>query len=239
VTHTRLSRAAFTLVELLVVIGIIGLLIAILLPVLNKVRTQALELQCATNVRTLTQATLAYSLDNKGWLPDLGSGGSTGGRPYFLTFGWRDFLLQRFGLRRDNFYSPTNTAWNADEFWIPPGYGGSCVMGYYYWGNNPSMNTASILSQVQTTLPQATLPLFSSRQGQRPSVPILWTDMNRQLNGLWITPGDEHRWGANHFDVNRWWPKGSHVGSIDGAVQWVDGSEIVRRFSYASVGYFW
>src|SRR5665213_2701693 len=62
----KLTRRAFTLVELLVVIGIIALLIAILLPMLNNAREQARRIQCLSNVRQLTTAWLAYAGENKG-----------------------------------------------------------------------------------------------------------------------------------------------------------------------------
>jgi len=67
---TRPSRrGAFTLPELLVVVGLIALLIGLLLPALLGARRQAVAVQCASNMRQIALAMLQYINDNKGNFP--------------------------------------------------------------------------------------------------------------------------------------------------------------------------
>src|SRR3954467_1350703 len=60
-----LGERAFTLVELLVVIAIITILIALLLPVVIRVKQQAQQLKCASNLHQLGIAMTAYTAESR------------------------------------------------------------------------------------------------------------------------------------------------------------------------------
>lgn len=71
-TSRRLAKSqAFTLIELLTVIAIIGILAAILIPTISKVKNTANASRCASNLRQIGQQLIMYVGDNKGRLPNL------------------------------------------------------------------------------------------------------------------------------------------------------------------------
>ncbi len=122
--HIPRRHVGFTLIELLVVISIIALLIAILLPSLAKARQLATRLKCLVNARSIAQAMLMASNDNKQKLPDTGNwdgyfddlSSVKKSRPYHVNGGARDYMLS-YGLVRDSFYCPNNPLSNKDGFW--------------------------------------------------------------------------------------------------------------------------
>jgi prepilin-type N-terminal cleavage/methylation domain-containing protein len=67
--RVRRSRRAFTLVELLVVIGIIALLVAFLMPALRRVRLAAERAACLSNISQIGKSLFIYVSDHKGYLP--------------------------------------------------------------------------------------------------------------------------------------------------------------------------
>ena len=80
---SRRGSTAFTLVELLVVIGIIALLLAILLPTIGKARDAAKKVKCAANLRSLGQCMILFARDHHDRLPYAQI------TPYSGQSGWR------------------------------------------------------------------------------------------------------------------------------------------------------
>jgi len=70
----RRSENAFTLVEVLVVVGVIALLAAMLLPTLGKARSMALTVQCSNRLRQWGVALIAYTKEHGGYIPRRGQG---------------------------------------------------------------------------------------------------------------------------------------------------------------------
>ncbi len=161
-TRVRSNSHAFTLVELLVVIGIIALLISILLPALSAARRQAASLKCAAELREIGNAFAMYALDNKGFWPlALRQSSAT---PYVLndfTFNndsgpyWSDFIAKYVTKSKQGIASGTDTqaAANAKR---------SILWGCPAWEGYQT-NTTGGINRVQTGYGMNLWPTF--RQG--------------------------------------------------------------------------
>jgi prepilin-type N-terminal cleavage/methylation domain-containing protein len=99
---SRRNSRAFTLIELLTVIAIIGILAAILIPTVSKVRSAARNAQCVAQMREWGRIILLYANDNKGnyytinWASVAASDAPMGRsyQPYYNTSKWEGFRMR-------------------------------------------------------------------------------------------------------------------------------------------------
>ena len=111
---------AFTLVEVLVVIGIIALMVSILLPTISNARDQANRVACLSNVRQLGLSAFTYAQSNKGVLPIEAQRGGLFPNQYYLfldTFRADMYTLMKFGT--PGVKPATN---NPNKVWQCPTY---------------------------------------------------------------------------------------------------------------------
>jgi len=145
------KRAGFTLVELLVVIGIIALLVGILMPTLSLALEHSRSTKCMANLRTVGQAMLEYAADNRGYiLPayDMPQDPATPGLCYQLTStsqildGWpcildRDGYITAAQQSQDTvFYCPDT----FDQAGMNAGQTGATLNGNQGWMDWPWYN---------------------------------------------------------------------------------------------------
>jgi prepilin-type N-terminal cleavage/methylation domain-containing protein len=137
-------EAGFTLIELLVVIAIISVLISMLLPMTQRVRTHAQAIVCASNMRQIYMALVAYAQDNRDRWPDSdvvdarfrgGAGYSSVGEYWDMAN--RSVGPETYGLpalfARNN-YIPARS-----KVWVCP----SQPSDYHHWGNTYCYSVAS------------------------------------------------------------------------------------------------
>ncbi|MGD0767429.1 MAG: hypothetical protein ABSB42_04310 [Tepidisphaeraceae bacterium] len=132
--HRSGYPAAFTLVELLVVIGVIVILIGLLLPVVALARRASGQAQCASNLRQWAIAVNAYAEQNNDWLPRRGDG-IAGAQNVTRYNDWFNALPPFLGQRtyQDLVASAQMPRIGDNSIWVCPQlYGSANTYGYLF-----------------------------------------------------------------------------------------------------------
>ncbi|MBC8138929.1 MAG: DUF1559 domain-containing protein [Fibrella sp.] len=226
---------AFTLTELLVVVGIIGLLLAILLPVFLGTREQGRRTSCVSNLRQIGVALTAYTQDNAGFFPPQ----STAAEGWPGTKDWTGIIAS---------YAPAKALFRCPSAQVPEvaestGHSrGYAINSALY---DSSIEDDPALSEERVRFPAVTVSVceFAYRTGSQSgsishpialSAPDDGRDLEPKQQFIGVAGALRHDGGSNFAFVDghvHWYPPSQVSGQVYGAKKVNDG----QRPSFAAL----
>ena len=223
----------FTLVELLVVVGIIALLISMLLPALRKAREQAQRTACAAQLRQLTAAVVAYGIENRGRLPSGVRNGGPGQGEHCIWISTDTYdavcryLGRANGRNTADYVASGGDRGRIEQHFACPNILGSdgseipyyaaavgWVIGYNYLGGHANVPPAFEWKSPLKLNDRASLALWCDLNDWSP--PDRWTIVSHRRNGAaGFFYGAK---GGQHPKVHE--AAGGNVAFLDGSVAW-------------------
>ena len=234
------NRKAFTLLELLVVIGIIAVLIAVFMPGVRQAREQAQRLTCANRLRQLAQATIRYGTEFGGKLPPATRDqGDPGEHNIWISNAAYQYFVRHAGSQA-NVNLPLNslgdkamTCPNMEDEGLPFRAAfspvGSWVLGYNYTGNHPLSQAAHGWKSPQRLGADGSLPIWSDLNDWSPQDG--WTIVPHRRNGTagFVTPPQ----GGRPPSDPAYYATGGNVARLDGSVVWKSFPEMQQYEAYS------
>ncbi len=234
--NPEVTRSGFTWIECLVVVAVLGVLAAVLVPVVGKMRESARRAACAENLRVIGNAALHYAEEWDGRFPRMDPGGRW---PWDVSVNVT-YALSPYGTIRDTFYCPSGP---FDERAVLWDHGVSFTRG----GERGSRTISYVLlfERAPRVLPQYThsrLPATGSG-GEAVGPQELAVDAvlsaggGRHANFHRIIHGSMPRPDrTNHLNGTQ--PAGGNVLFLDGHVAWRDFEEMDET-KVTGVPVFW
>lgn len=224
----RRYRVAFTLIELLVVIAIIAVLIALLLPAVQKVREAANRMSCTNNLKQIGIALHGYQGSHETFPPGMVSSSSNIEDAEATGF---TFLLPF--LEQDNTYR----IYHFEDAWFQPSNYqavGTPVKAFFCPSNRSqgAIDLAAVAAQWSTPLPPIAAGCdYAFCKGANGAVHRDWTRIPLSVRGLFhIRPPTEARSGVRLADVHDGTSQTMALGDAAGG----NNSYLVRDLSNAS-----